>query len=413
MNESAARPRYTAPRYTAQHWGIYEIERDADGKPRLVGMRSDPDPSPIGLHQLDDAVTRLRVRRPAVRRSWLEHGPGAATERRGRDDFVEVDWPVALSLVATELQRVRSQHGNTAIFGGSYGWSSAGRFHHAQSQVHRFLNTLGGYVRHVDSYSLGAGRVITPHVVAHMDELQASHTSWDVLAGHTGLFVSFGGVPLKNTQISSGGAGDHRVRAGLRAMAQAGARFINISPVRDNLETGGEVEWIPIRPNTDTALMLALAYVLETEGLADAAFLERYCTGYDRFRPYLLGAADGQAKTPDWAAAITGVPAGRIVALARELAATRSIVNVAWGLAARHAWRAAVLDGDHPGLHARPDRAARRRLRGRLRGDERSGQRASALRRPGAATGQQRRARLHSGRADQRHAAASGRDLHL
>jgi len=62
-------------RYTAQHWGIYEVEREADGKPRLVGLRSDADPSPIGLFQLDDAVTRLRVRRPAVRRSWLERGP--------------------------------------------------------------------------------------------------------------------------------------------------------------------------------------------------------------------------------------------------------------------------------------------------------------------------------------------------
>ena len=320
------------PRYTAQHWGIYEVEHQANGKPRLVGMRNDPDPSAIGLHQLDDAVTRLRVSRPAIRRSWLEHGPGAATERRGRDDFVEVDWPQALSLVAAELQRVRSRHGNASIFGGSYGWSSAGRFHHAQSQVHRFLNTFGGYVRHVDTYSLGAGRVIMPHIVAHMDDLQASHTSWEVLAKHTQIFVAFGGVPLKNTQISSGGAGDHRVRQGLRAMAAAGARFINVSPVRDNLETGGEVEWIPIRPNTDTALMLALAYVLATEGLADKEFLGRYCVGYDRFQLYLLGETDGQAKTPDWAATITGVPADRIATLARELAANRSIVNVAWGL---------------------------------------------------------------------------------
>jgi biotin/methionine sulfoxide reductase len=319
-------------RYTAQHWGIYEVERDAEGAPRMVGLRSDPDPSAIGLHQMDEQVTRLRVRRPAVRRSYLEHGPGAATELRGREDFVEVDWPVALSLVAGELQRVRTEYGNSAIFGGSYGWSSAGRFHHAQSHVHRFLNTIGGYVRHVDSYSLGAGRVITPHIVGHMDELQASHTSWDVLAEHTKLFVAFGGVPLKNTQISSGGAGKHRVRAGLRSMAAAGARFVNISPMRDNMETGGEVEWIAIRPNTDTALMLALAYVLETEGLADRAFLAAYCVGYERFRPYLLGEADGQPKTPDWAAEITGVPAGRIAELARELSANRSIVNVAWGL---------------------------------------------------------------------------------
>ena len=100
----------------------------------------------------------MRVRRPAIRRNWLEHGSGAATELGGREDFVEVDWPVALSLMAKELQRVRTEHGNSAIFGESYGWSSAGRFHHAQSQVHYFLNTISGYVRHVDTYSLGAER---------------------------------------------------------------------------------------------------------------------------------------------------------------------------------------------------------------------------------------------------------------
>ena len=59
---------------------------------------------------------------------------------RGREAFVEVDWKKALDLIAGELRRVRERRGDEAIFGGSYGWSSAGRFHHAQSQVHRLLN---------------------------------------------------------------------------------------------------------------------------------------------------------------------------------------------------------------------------------------------------------------------------------
>ena len=262
--------------YTASHWGIYEVGYDNDRNARLHPYSGDSDPSSIGLHQLDPAVMRLRVKRPSVRRSWLLHGPGAAPELRGHEPFVEVEWPEALDLVAAEIERVRKGHGNTAIFGGSYGWSSAGRFHHAQSQVHRFLNACGGYVRHTDSYSLGAGRVIMPHIVATMEELQASHTSWDVMAEHTTLFVGFGGVPLKNTQISSGGAADHRVRAGLRRMRQGGTRFVNVGPVRDNLDTGGDVEWLPIRPNTDVALMLALAWVLRDEALLDRGFLHRW-----------------------------------------------------------------------------------------------------------------------------------------
>jgi len=337
--------------YTAAHWGIYEVvegggagERDAMGEgrqaPRIRPFARDPDPSAIGLDQLDPAVARLRVQRPAVRRAWLDgrerraggHGRAQASDRRGHDAFVEVDWDTALGHVARELERVRAVHGNRAIFGGSYGWASAGRFHHSVGQLHRFLNLLGGYVRSVDSYSLGAGRALMPHVVANMDESNASHTSWSVLAEHTRLFVTFGGVPLKNTQVSSSGAGDHRVRAGLRSLVDAGVRFVNFSPVRDNLVTGGPVEWIPIRPNTDTAAMLALAFVIHEDPRFDRSFLDRCTVGYDRFEAYLTGKLDGVPKTPDWAAAITGIPAERLTTLGREMLGERTMLNVAWAL---------------------------------------------------------------------------------
>ncbi len=318
--------------YTQAHWGTYRVEQGSDGTPVLRHWEKDPDPCDIGLHMLAPELDRVRVRRPSVRRSWLERGPGSTPELRGREPFVEVDWNTALDLVAGELTRVKAAHGNEAIFGGSYGWASAGRFHHANSQVHRFLNTIGGYVRHNDSYSLGAGRVLLPHVLMPIDESWNQLTSWDVMAAHTKLFVAFGGVPLKNAQISQGGVGFHQHRPGLAAMAKAGVRFVNISPVNDNLETGGEVEWIPIRPNTDTALMLALAHQWVIDGTVDRDFLARCCSGYESFEPYLTGAADGQAKTAEWASAITGVPAARIVSLAREMHGTRTMINTAWSL---------------------------------------------------------------------------------
>jgi biotin/methionine sulfoxide reductase len=319
--------------YTASHWGVYEVESDAAGRaPIIRGLHDDPDPSPIGLDQFDPQVRRLRIARPAVRRSWLENGPGAATDRRGREPFVEVDWDTALDLVARELRRVRDKHGDNSIFGGSYGWASAGRFHHAQSQAHRFLNQGGGYVRSVDSYSLGAGRALMPFVVASMDDLILEHSSWDVLAEHTELFVAFGGLPLKNTQVAPGGAGRHRARGGLKRMAEAGVRFVNVSPLRDGLVTGGEVEWIPIRPNTDTAMMLGLAYVIHQDNRFDRTFLDRCTTGFDSFLPYLTGVRDGVAKTPQWAAEITGVPAERIESLGREMLGRRTVVNASWSL---------------------------------------------------------------------------------
>ncbi|MFO1323447.1 MAG: molybdopterin-dependent oxidoreductase [Burkholderiales bacterium] len=320
--------------YTAAHWGVYEVDRSGD-KVALRPLPEDPDPSPIGLHMLDAACSPLRIARPAVRRGWLENGPGAAAGRRGRDEFVELTWDEAVDLAAAELRRVIDRHGNRALFGGSYGWASSGRFHHALSQIHRFLNTLGGYTRSVDTYSLGAARVLMRHIVAPMEELMATHTSWSVLVDHTQLFVALGGVPLKNAQITAGGPGRHTVRPMLEAMARRGVRFINVSPYRSDLEVPG-CEWIPIRPNTDAALLLALAHTLLTENRHDTGFLDRYCVGFATFARYLTGADDRLPKDAAWAASITGVPAERIARLAREMASARTMLNAAWSLQRAH-----------------------------------------------------------------------------
>jgi biotin/methionine sulfoxide reductase len=72
--------------------------------------------------------------------------------------------------------------------------------------------------------------------------------------------------------------------------------------------------------------------VLLAEGREDRAFLATHCTGWERLRPVITGEADGQPKTPDWAAAITGVPAATIIRLAREVAATPSLLAATWSL---------------------------------------------------------------------------------
>ena len=273
---------------------------------RLDPAPWDTDPSPIGAGMVAAVTGPTRVRRPAVRAGWLraaERGmaaasPGARRHPRGQDTFVELPWDEALDLVAAELQRVRGTHGNAALYGGSYGWSSAGRFHHAQGQLHRFLNGFGGYVSSVDTYSLGAGRVLLPHIVADMDSLLQQHTSWDQLAQHCKLFVAFGGLPLKNGQVSPGGASSHQLRGALQRLRAGGTQFVNISPVRADLDGVQDAEWLPIRPGSDTALMLALAHVLVSEGLHDTTFLHSHTVGFDQVERYLLGQDDGVPKTP-------------------------------------------------------------------------------------------------------------------
>jgi len=118
-------------RYTASHWGAYQF--DGDG---LAPIADDPSPARIGRGWLSAARDRnSRILTPAIRDGWLAGDGGAG---RGRDGFVAVSWDRAAALAAQELARVRETHGNGAIFAGSYGWASAGRFHHAQSQLRRF-----------------------------------------------------------------------------------------------------------------------------------------------------------------------------------------------------------------------------------------------------------------------------------
>ncbi len=318
-------------RYTSSHWGIYEVIENGDGTFAQRPISDDPDPSDIGHDLNQESLQKLRVKQPAIRKSWLESGPGACPEKRGHEPFVEVSWGRALELVAGDLNRVRRDHGNQSIFAGSYGWASAGRFHHGQSQVHRFMNTIGGYIRHVNTYSLGAAHLIMGYIVAPMKSLMADHTSWDVMKEHTRMFVTFGGVPSKNTQVSPGGVRRHFTRGGMAGLRAAGVRIVNIGPVCDNLDDD-EAEWIPIRPNTDTAVMLGIAYVLLQEDLHDAEFLQRYCVGFDRFSRYLTGEDGTPPCTPEWAEGISGMPAERIVQLARDMAATRTMINMAWSL---------------------------------------------------------------------------------
>jgi biotin/methionine sulfoxide reductase len=139
-------------------------------------------------------------------------------------------------------------------------------------------------------------------------------------------------VPLKNTQVDPGGTGRHVVREQLLRARARGARFVLLSPLRDDALADLDAEWLPLRPSTDAALLLGLAHTLVAEGLHDRAFLDRCTVGFDRLEAYLLGREDGQARDADWAAAITGLEAGRIRALAREAAAGRTMLSVSWSV---------------------------------------------------------------------------------
>jgi biotin/methionine sulfoxide reductase len=317
---------------TASHWGAYWA-KVRDG--RVIGVEpfeKDENPSPLAESQARAVYDRSRIDRPYVRKGFLDHGPRSDRSGRGAEPFVPVDWDTALSLVARELTRVKSAFGNAAIFAGSYGWSSAGRLHHAKSLLHRFMNLFGGATVQVDTYSNAAGSVITPHVLGDDAAIRGPGTTWDTIAENTRLVVSFGGIPLKNLQIEAGGTGEHSSISAIHKLAGSGIAFVNISPIRTDSADELNAEWLPAIPGTDTALMLGLAHTLVAEGLHDVAFLQRYTVGFEGFRSYLMGDDDGPPKDAAWAAHICGIDANTIRNLARRMASTRTFITTTWSL---------------------------------------------------------------------------------
>src|SRR2546427_716563 len=121
----------------------------------------------------------------------------------------------------------------------------------------------------------------------------------------------------------------------LRLAKRHGARIVCVDPRLTRTSRELADEHVFIRPSTDAAALIAMAYVIVTEGRHDQAFLDRHVLGFDEahlppgapegasYRSYLLGLADGVRKTPEWAAAITGMPAGTIRRLAIEYATTK------------------------------------------------------------------------------------------
>jgi biotin/methionine sulfoxide reductase len=321
---------------TSSHWGTYRVETDNGIVKALHGFEEDGDVSPIGSGIVDVLDAPSRIKAPMVRKSWLESGPGSNNHLRGADPFVEVSWQKAEQLVAEELSRVKAQFGNQSIFGGSYGWSSAGRFHHAQSQLHRFLKCIGGYTRSVGTYSFAAAEVIVPHVLGDFWTMLLESTSWRSVIDDGQLVVAFGGMPLKNGQINAGGIGRHVQREHMLEARDAGIQMVNIGPIRADIEDSLNAQWLAIRPGTDTALLIAIAKTLVDEELSDKPFIEQYTVGMDEFQSYLSGIDDGVEKNADWASAICAIPAEKIRELARRMAANRTMISVSWSLTRQH-----------------------------------------------------------------------------
>ncbi len=113
--------------------------------------------------------------------------------------------------------------------------------------------------------------------------------------------------------------------------SELGIKQIYIAPDLNYAAAVHADRWIPILPNTDAALYLAIAHQWFKDGTYDREYLETHAYGVDKFEDYVLGREDGTPRPPEWAAPITGVPSRTIKALAREWASKRTTVVIGNG----------------------------------------------------------------------------------
>ena len=318
--------------FVSSHWGTYKFSVDKNKKIQLDNWGLDSSPTEFGLGLADAAVDHLRITQPHVRKGWLEN-IGKSDGKRGQDEFIPISWDEAFELASKELLKTKNAYGNSAIYAGSYGWASAGRFHHAKSQVNRFFNLFGGFSSSFQSYSYAAAQTLLPHIIgldlySTLDE----HTTWGALSEECELILMFGGMPLKNSKVSAGGVGKHVTKMGMKKCFDKGIEFINISPLIDDAPKFLKAQQVPIRPNTDTALMLALSHILIKNQSYDKDFIDKYTVGFDSFSDYVLGKKNNQECSPEWASKITNIPAKTIYELANKITTKKTMISLSWSL---------------------------------------------------------------------------------
>ncbi len=286
---------------------------------------------------LDRVYDKSRIDYPMVRKSYLEGWKSGEVkpELRGREEYVRVDWDTALKLTAKAITDTIVDHGHQAILSTSYGgWSHAGIMRPNLLQG-KFFSMIGGCTNTVGDWSAGASQISLPHVIGDM-EVYSAQTAWKVIRDNTEVFVLVGCDPIKNNRVEYTVA-DHGMYGPWQQILDNGTKFVSINPQKTASDTYLNADWVKIVPNTDVALFLVMAYHVLEQGLEDRAYIDTYTVGSDKWVAYVRGEGEDKTpKTPEWAAAITGIDAARIRELAELLARSRTEIAGAWSLQRAH-----------------------------------------------------------------------------
>jgi anaerobic dimethyl sulfoxide reductase subunit A len=243
---------------------------------------------------------------------------------RGEGRFERISWDEALDTVARELKGVRDTYGPASILmvqmpgdtASLTGWGA----------LEKLLNMAGGFTMYWGAASFNAALYSAIFTYGTLD---TSNTSDDLL--NSRLIILWGTNPADTIC----GTNTFWYLAQAR---EAGARIVAVDPRFTDTAAALADEWIPIRPGTDAAMLIAMAYVMIKERLHDEKFLETYTVGFDRYKDYVMGAEDGVPKTPAWAEETTGVPSANIESLARKYATVKPAALLASNAPGRTAY---------------------------------------------------------------------------
>jgi anaerobic dimethyl sulfoxide reductase subunit A len=282
----------------------------------VVRISTDESPDLPGEPQLRACLKGRSLRSQLYHPDRLKY-PMKRVGPRGEGRFQRISWDEALDAIAAALQRVLRRHGPDAVYI-QYGTGDCGVIRGRES-AQRLMNLLGGYLGYYHEYSSACVDGAAPFLTGYRD-----CSSYQTLL-HSRLIILNGFNPAETVFETNSTYYLARAR-------EAGARIVVIDPRLTETAATFADEWLPLKPGTDAALFVAMAHVMVTEQLCDQPFLDRYCVGFDEehmpagvppgqsFKSYLLGVSDGISKSPDWAAAITGIDADRIRQLARDYA---------------------------------------------------------------------------------------------
>ncbi len=238
--------------------------------------------------------------------------------KRGEGKFERISWDEALDEVAEKLKKTKAEHGNESILF-TPGAGNQGMLH-GPIPVGILLTQFGGFTRFwgVPSYE---GALFAS--MATYGTIRTGNSRDDLL--NSRLIIMWGWNPA-NT-IWDPGTSLYLAKA-----REKGIKIVAIDPRFTDSAATFAHQWIPIRPGTDTAMLIAMAYVIVTENLHDKAFIRKHTVGFESYKNYLLGNEDKEPKTPEWAEKITLVPAKIIAELARDYATQKPAALIAgWG----------------------------------------------------------------------------------